>query len=297
MPMAPPMTARMVEPRFSHLIGLLGVDRLRDHMAHGKLLHLPAPGFDPATLITWAELERAIDERRIPHKSFKAFAGYRPVDVAALGGVDRGRIVPATLRKLAAERTTFVFNFIDQIFPHFWTFAHEAEQILGDYVTLGAIVSHGTETGIEPHHDPESLILVQVTGEKLWRFFDPPGPDASERPIAEVLMRPGDLLFVPPDLRHVCAANGFSLHFGALIHHQRGIAWTRELVASLQDDNDFSAPLLRFLGPEAFEQRVATYRATLLKRLAETDAAALLDRRLARRLRGPDFAPPALADG
>jgi len=287
----------MVEPRFSQLIEFLGADRLRDHMARGELFHLPAPGFDPATLVTWAELEQAIEELRVPHKVFKVFAGYRLIDVAALGGVDRGRLVPATLRKLAAERTTFVFNFIDQIFPHFWSFAYEAEQILGDCVSLGAIASHGTETGIAPHHDLESLILVQVTGEKLWRFFDPPASDAPERPIAEVLMRPGDMLFVPPSLRHVSAANGFSLHFGVLIEHQRGKAWTRELVASLQDDSDFSAPLLRFLGPEAFEQRVGTYRAKLLERLAETDAAALLDRRLARRLRGPEFAPHALAEG
>lgn len=286
----------MVEPCFAHLLELFGVERLREHMARGDFLHLPAPGFDPATLVTWAELEQAIDAHRIPHKTFQAFAGYKPVDVAALGGVEGGRLVPATLRKLAAERTTFVFNLIDQIFPHFWTFAYDAEQILGDYVTVGAIVSHGTETGIEPHQDPESLIVVQVTGEKRWRFFAPPGADAPQRPIAEVLMRPGDLMFVPPGLRHVCAANGFSLHFGALIHHQRGNAWTRELLVSLQHDEDFSAPLLRFLGPEAVEQRVASYRAKLLERLAETDAAALLDRRLARRLRGPDFAPEALAE-
>lgn len=291
------MTERIVEPRFSHLLEFLGVDRLRDHMARSELFHLPAPGFDPATLITWAELVEAIDALRIPHKTFQAFAGYRPVDVAALGGVDGGRLVPATLHKLAAERTTFVFNLIDQIFPHFWTFAHEAEQILGDYVSLGAIASHGTETGIEPHHDPESLIVVQVTGEKRWRFFDPPGSDTPERPIAEVLMRPGDILFVPSGLRHVCAASAFSLHFGTLIHHQRGNAWVRELLVSLQNDKDFSAPLLRFLGTEASEQRVGAYRAKLLKRLAETDAAALLDRRLARRLRGPDFVLDALAEG
>ncbi len=211
----------MAQPQFSALLSAIGEERLRAHMAAGERLHLKAPaGVDPAALLTLADIEEAFALGRIPAEMIKVFAGYRKLDLAAFGVIDDGgRVVNTALARLARQRTTLVISAeLDRAVPRLWPFACAAERAFGDAVGISAIASFGDETGLSPHYDSESLVIVQLEGAKTWRFYGDAvagsarkftKPDWDDRPCTgELLMEPGDVLFVPPGLQHSCIQHG-----------------------------------------------------------------------------------------
>jgi len=95
----------------------------------------------------------------------------------------------------------------------------------------------GTQ-GLAPHYDSISAFVVQLEGEKRWRLHETPrqlarfySPDFewdwSQEPspfplVAEVVLRPGDLLYFPRGVVHHAAAVGDSLsHHITISTHER----------------------------------------------------------------------------
>lgn len=309
----------MERPRFSSILEALGAERLRAHMAAREPLHLPAPPtIDLGTLLSRAEFEDAIVEGRAPRSSLKLYAGYRSIDPGEFGLHHAGGVSRERLRELMARRTTVVATHLDWAVPHLWDFAREAEQALGDSVNLGAIASHGGETGIAPHYDIESLIILQLDGTKKWQFFGTPlaqscrpkfrtkgapRPKAAKReappapPLtAELVMRPGDLLYVPPGLRHRCAPEGSSFHLGILIEHQSGRTLLRELRDRMRGDEAFYVPMMRFLGADGAAAQAEDYKARLLALIEASDARELMETQLDIAMRGAAYPGPGAAE-
>lgn len=289
----------------------IGEERLREHMAARRLLHVrQEPPCDPAALLTLADLEAALAQGRVPTSMFRVYSGYNRIDLERIGLADETYVKPLPLVQLAQQQTTFVFNRIERLIPHLWPLAAEAERVLKDIVSIGAIASFGSGTGIAPHYDSDSLILMQIEGAKTWSLYGEPVAGAARRfraadwdPSAEVTetirVEPGDLLFVPPGLRHHCEAHGYSLHVGILIEHQDGAMLADELAKRVRRDAGLCEPLVRFLGPAATRSRIAAYRERLAELLADLDAESALDHRLGRQsrpvgvsLRGADPAAP-----
>lgn len=301
---APKPGARRSTPGFADLVDAIGIETLRAHVAERRLLHVPAPaGFDAASLLSRAEVEEALIAGRVPPESVQFHGGYRQIEADSFRLFERGRVVAERLRMLASQKTTLVAVNLDRALARLWAFAREAELLLGDRVRIGAILSHDVETGIKPHHDKESLILVQIEGQKKWRFFgEPLGPSwrrnrpeseaEPELPVsAELVMRPGDLLFVPSGLRHVCEPAGESFHLGVLIDHLSGATLIGELRNRLHDDERFFAPLPRLLGSEYAEAELEQRRARLIAELETIDLNALLDAKRDPVARGERFEP------
>lgn len=285
----------MVQPAFSDILAALGAERLRTHMADRQPLHVPAPdGLETGGLLDRAGFEAALLSGKIPVADIQIASGYSVFD-SSLPLAKEGKPHPELLRFLAERNTTFVATSVERAVPHLLTLAIEAEEALGDRVRIGAVLSNRTETGLSVHHDPESLILVQLEGSKTWHFFGDPVPGScltvyqryagAERdpgePTHTVVMHPGDLLYVPSGLRHRCTPHGASLHLGILVTHQSGTSLLGELRTAMRERIDLFEPLVRFLGPEHIDAQAAAYKAELAALLDSIDARALLDARLA----------------
>lgn len=289
--------------RFSAILDAFGADRLRTHMAEAKPLHVPAPpGIDPARLYSLAELERTLAIGRVPRANFKAFAGYHNVELDRFGIGGGDFVEPGALSRLSRQRTSFLINEIERVDPGLHDLACEAERALGEPAFLATVVSFDEETGIEPHYDAESLLVVQLEGTKHWRFFGEAVADGARlfkrsrwdpaTPVThEFTLHAGDVLFVPGGLFHNCAPQGFSLHFAFGFRHLGGVALAERLLSDAGEDDALGAPLIRFLGPEAVRTRAEAYRARLIEMLAAADPVELLDRARAARARfdAPDL--------
>lgn len=73
------------------------------------------------------------------------------------------------------------------------------------------------------HRDSDDVLVVQLAGEKIWNLFakqqrryignSPLTREQMGQPLAEVVMRPGDALYVRAGVPHVCRTPGpYSLH-------------------------------------------------------------------------------------
>lgn len=253
-------------------------------MAERRLLHLRAPpGLDTASLLSRERFEAALLEGRLPPASLVVFGGYRRFDRPELGQ----RLTPEQLIQLAQQKSTIVAGDLDRVVPELWDLAREAEQSLGDLIRIAGVLSHREETGLTRHFDAASLIIVQIAGEKRWSFFGEPvvqscrpkqGLTPAERALPasdERVMRPGDLMFVPSGLCHLCAPGGESLHLAIQICHASGRALLSGARQAMLGDERFFAPLPRFAAGEDADALAEDYKARLLAAIAALDARAL----------------------
>jgi hypothetical protein len=130
---------------------------------------------------------------------------------------------------------------------------------------------------LAPHYDGQDLVIAQLSGTKTWRFLgDNIGcgvrrhrsASAPKSVSGTATMRPGDLLFVPAGLHHVCEAEGHSLHLAFQIEHASG----RDLIRHLMDEHlSLNRPFRRFLGRETLVEQARSLRTELAARLEEFD--------------------------
>lgn len=278
---------------FATILDAVGVERLREHMAGRRLLHVRAPaGLDRSRLISRDDLEALAASWEYPSEHFKIYAGYRSLDPAAFRMIADGRLKPGALAHVAGQPVTMVFNQLERFMPSLQPFAREAEAALRDPVHVGAILSLADKTGIDRHYDRQSLIIVQIEGAKTWRFYGDPvaGAARSYHPgrtlppakvTREIRLEPGDLLFVPAGQTHDCAPSGLSLHLGILIRHLSGAALAEALAREAAEDEALGEPLFGLLGPAADADGASRYRARLIALFDALDPGGLRRRRMA----------------
>jgi ribosomal protein L16 Arg81 hydroxylase len=102
---------------------------------------------------------------------------------------------------------------------------HLAEQ-LGEHVSAGVIATIGPGGALDLHYDDADLAILQIEGRKRWIIhggpavdpvpgMKPPPADPDTPPERDIVLAPGDFLFVPAGYRHRCEnQDERSLHAG-----------------------------------------------------------------------------------
>ncbi|XP_028923232.1 ribosomal oxygenase 1 [Ornithorhynchus anatinus] len=166
------------------------------------------------------------------------------------------------------------------------------QEHLGCLAGCNAYLTPPGAQGFAPHSDDVEAFVVQLEGRKRWRLYRPaeelprrPGPDlapgALGRPLLQVVLRPGDLLYFPRGFVHQAdcpAATGqHSLHL-TLSAFQRN-SWgdllepllPAALEAALEEDADFRRGLPRdyldYMGARHADAAGDPRRAAFLARL------------------------------
>jgi lysine-specific demethylase/histidyl-hydroxylase NO66 len=176
------------------------------------------------------------------------------------------------------------------------TFARELELELRHPVQVNAYYTPRDAQGLPVHHDTHDVFVLQVSGEKRWRIYEPVlelplrsqryaaklgGPGAT---VLDVTLTPGDTLYLPRGWLHEALTSGAdSLHLTVGVNV---ITWLDALKAALDDAGDDLA-LRRSIDAGAADDVVQA----LTDRLTRADVERRRSERLARRSR------PVLADG
>ena len=176
------------------------------------------------------------------------------------------------LVQLFSGGATMVLQGLHRVWPPLVRFTQQLAEELGHPVQANAYVTPPQSRGFDDHYDVHDVFVLQVEGEKQWRIHRPvhqsplrdqPWTDrrpdveraARETPLLDVVLRPGDCLYLPRGYLHAATALGtVSTHLTLGVH-----AWTRyslaeELVttalASLADDPEVRASMALGTVPE-----------------------------------------------
>lgn len=194
-----------------------------------------------------------------------------------------GPRVMGHLRKGAS----LVANDIDSLTPGLTALATVLEQTLSAKVQANLYCSWKEHQAFDSHFDTHDVYAIQLEGEKLWHIYegclDNPiahshfhdmTPDQHEemkgRLEAELIMRPGDVIYLPRGHYHdAIAVTGNSMHvtFGAVA--LIGLDYLNALLPAATSDPLFRADCPR---PAEGRQRLAAYLAELAERASDIGA-------------------------
>lgn len=161
----------------------------------------------------------------------------------------------AVIEALMARGASIVAYGIDPSIPAMAAVARAIAVELGEHVLGSAIATTGDGGALDVHYDDGDLIVLQVEGSKRWLIYR----DAADHPIPgmpaagsddhgailfDVVLDPGDLLFVPAGYRHRCEnAAERSLHLGFFLYPLTAIRALDLVTRRLSTKSDLRQPL------------------------------------------------------
>ncbi|WP_405398483.1 cupin domain-containing protein [Streptomyces microflavus] len=230
----------------------LGRDEFLAQVYHRHYLHVPGALPAPRELITWDDLNTilatnrmdpprlrlSMDSEMLPQYRYSAPVSTRRHTVWQ-------RLHPAELHARLTEGASLVIDAVDELHPAVGRANMELEQWLRTGVQTNLYASWTAKEGFGVHWDDHDVVVAQVDGSKRWKIFGPtrtapmykdteePEPPP-EKPLTEIVMRPGDLLYLPRGWWHsVAASEGeHSLHLTFGIQTTTGA----QLLSWLADD-------------------------------------------------------------
>jgi hypothetical protein len=277
---------------FRDVLGSFEAEAIVEGMAQRRLIHRPgACGVPPESLFSLEALERLVLRDGMDRKDFRVTVNGRAPNLEMLGLVKDQRLRPLVLRQLARQGASLIVNDLHRHDSKFAALADDAERCLQDRVAIGAITSFSKLPALPAHYDPQDLIIVQVEGSKLWRFFGEPADcgvaghprvKVPDEVSATVTLRPGDIMFVPAGLHHQCEAEGVSLHLGVIVKHETLQDFLNDLFL---EHPGLNRPLRPLLGGESVARQAEALKAELLARFDGADVAEWLAERNSSRAR------------
>ena len=263
---------RFAHPALSRCIGTEKEAFARDTWGREPLLtraaDLPAP-FDD--LLSAAAVDELVSRRglRTPFLRVARAGSTLPSrDFTSGGGVGAAATDQVSDDKLAAlfsEGATLVLQGLHRTWPPLVSFSQDIAAELGHPVQVNAYVTPPQSQGFSDHYDVHDVFVLQVEGEKRWMIRPPvhesplrdqPWTDrkdavaraAQEEPLLDVVLRPGDALYLPRGFLHAATAQGdVSIHLTVGVHtwtrHALAKEVAREVLRRLADDVTLRASL------------------------------------------------------
>ncbi|MCG7524603.1 cupin domain-containing protein [Streptomyces sp. OfavH-34-F] len=275
-----------------NLAAHLGQDEFLAQVFHRRHHHVPAVLPNPSELISWDDVNTILATHRLEPPRFRLSADGKmlPAHLYTAPVTTRRhtvwqRLHPAELHARLADGASLVIDAVDELHPSVGRSAMELEQWLRTGVQANLYASWTAREGFGVHWDDHDVIVIQIDGAKRWKLYGPtrtapmhkdtdePVPPP-EDPVTELVLRPGDVLYLPRGWWHsVAASEGeHSLHLTFGIQTTTGA----QLLAWLADDLRRHDVLREDLPVHAPPGQRAAY----LDRLRKEVVAALDDPRL-----------------
>ena len=171
-----------------------------------------------------------------------------------LGAAIADQVVDDRVLELFADGHTVVLQGLHRLWPPLIDFAGELTAELGHPVQINAYVTPSASQGFAAHYDVHDVFVLQIAGHKRWIVHDPVHVDplrtqpwtdhrqavshrASERPTLDVVLEPGDTLYLPRGYIHSAEALGdICAHLTVGIHGHTRHAIVEALAELAADD-------------------------------------------------------------
>ncbi len=162
---------------------------------------------------------------------------------------------------LIADGATLVLQALHRNWPPLVDFGSVLASELGHPVQINAYVTPSQNQGFAAHYDTHDVFVLQVAGTKRWLVHPPvlvdplPGQvweqrraeveqQAAGTPLLDVVLQPGDALYLPRGFLHSAVAQGeTSIHLTVGIHPVTRYALLKQLLAEAIADEELRASL------------------------------------------------------
>ena len=138
-----------------------------------------------------------------------------------------------------ADGSTIVLQALHRTWAPLLTFSQQLAAELAHPVQVNAYITPAQNRGFDDHYDVHDVFVLQIDGEKHWQVRPPVWPDPLRNqpwpehtdairdavagdPLLDVVLRPGDCLYLPRGYLHSATARGRSIHLTVGVH-----VWTR----------------------------------------------------------------------
>ncbi len=273
----------------------LGGDQFLTQALHRSYAVIPAEGADIAPLLSWDDLNTILATHRIEPPRLRLSQDGQAVPVGRYStpatnrrGVTWNRLHPAQLHARLAEGASLVVDAIDEIYPPIRTAAEALERFIGTPVQTNLYASWTEKEGFGRHWDDHDVVVVQQYGAKRWRLWEPTrqaptfrdvdSPEEPEgEPVADVVLHPGDVLYLPRGWWHSVTADqgSESLHLTFGLVAQTGATLLGWLVDELHESPAVRKDVPFHAGADEKAAYLADLRAAVLTALSDSD---LIDR-------------------
>lgn len=257
-----------VTKAFNALHLALGDQHFSKAIIDRQTLHIPgaASGLQDGFPLL-ADIEQALEQGAILPDDLRVTSGRKILDLDTFRYVNRGKVEPQMLANAALMGSSIAINRLERHIPKAHRMARLIEEWLGDAVEFVLIASFGPEGAFLPHHDEEHAVIVQLDGAKHWTFLgNPVAPGAPMAMKAEpgpprhLTINSGDVLYLPPGQRHICDAEGFSLHLSIMIQAPTGAVLQQRLKKAFRESILLQEPVPALLGPENDRRMAEEFR-------------------------------------
>jgi ribosomal protein L16 Arg81 hydroxylase len=199
-------------------------------------------------------------------------------------------VVPEKIYELFRAGATIVWSSLNQVDPTLRDFTRILSDKFGARTDCVAFLTPSGKEGFAPHHDPVDLFIVQTEGTKRWRLWNPPPvrkgtaesytAEALGEPAIQVLLEPGDVLYLPYDTPHAAAAEDLvSVHLSIMVRPRKWRDLLKVTVDDLMSAPEFSEfPYIGSTRGPQVESAFTDKLRALARRLETVDPAAELDR-------------------
>ena len=216
----------------------------------------------------------------LPAKRFAASGGF--------GAQVPDQVDSAMVLREFAAGATIVLQGLHRSWPPLRAFTRRLVAELGHPAQVNAYITPESARGFDPHYDVHDVFVLQVSGEKHWSVHAPvrehPRPDepwsqrraavesrAREKPVIDVVLRPGDALYLPSGWLHSAVArSGTSIHLTVGVAALTGADVVRELAAEISRNPELRAPLPiseSDAGPDVLDHAVQRVTAAFVQAL------------------------------
>jgi bifunctional lysine-specific demethylase and histidyl-hydroxylase NO66 len=233
---------------------------------HWEQRPLVVPRDDPVRftgILSPEEVERLLCETGIRTPGFRLvkegaqlpLAGYTE-DIAWRPGSFSGTAVVERVAREFEQGATLVLQALHLHWPAAALYCRSLEQSLGCPVQVNAYLTPAAARGFAVHHDTHDVFVLQVSGRKRWRLYEPvlelplkhqrwsprlsdPGP-----PIEDFELEAGQTLYLPRGWPHeATTSDDESLHLTVGIHPTTRMDALRMALDSCADDPEFRRSL------------------------------------------------------
>lgn len=160
-----------------------------------------------------------------------------------------------------AGGATLVLQALHRTWPPLIRFGSDLAAELGHPVQINAYITPPENQGFAAHYDTHDVFVLQVAGSKRWAIHSPviedPLPSqtweqrkaqvaarATETPLIDAVLQPGDALYLPRGYLHSAVAQGeVSIHLTVGVHPLTAYDLATELIAAAATDRELRRSL------------------------------------------------------
>src|SRR6478735_10777564 len=266
----PPQKSTLQEskPTLGRCVGVPTEDFAGHFWATAPLLTPAGPaGADFADLFSAAAVDELISARglRTPFlRMAKNGSVLATSTFTRSGGVGAGIADQVADDKVLAQLAggaTLVLQALHRTWPPLIRFGGDLARELGHPVQINAYITPPENQGFAAHYDTHDVFVLQVAGSKRWTIhrpvIDDPLPTqtweqhraqvaarATEEPLIDTLLRPGDAMYLPRGFLHAAVAQGeVSIHLTVGVHPVTAYDLAKEMVVAAATDRELRRSL------------------------------------------------------